>query len=122
MMNRCAPISWTLNFELPLARLRQRIGTSHRSAADDRLQREFDRQVEIVGEDRLDALDRLAPVGLEGVRRVIVAMAEEEPDPGVDDPVEDELAGRIVLNGSTGDESRSERTVVSVFEQIPVCD
>ena len=34
----------------------------------------------MVREERLDVLDHLAPVGLEGVGRVVVAVAEEEPD------------------------------------------
>src|SRR5690348_10720876 len=46
-------------------------------AADDRLEGELDGEVEVLGEERLDGLDHLAPVGLEGVGGVVVAVAEE---------------------------------------------
>ena len=57
----------------------------------DRLQRHLDGQVEVVGEQRLDVVDDLAAVGLEGVRRVVVAVTEEEPDAEVHEAVERQL-------------------------------
>ena len=83
----------------------------HREAvpADDRLQRDLDREVEVVGEQRLDRLDHLAPVGLEGVRGVVEAVAEEHPDEPVGEPVEHQLHPRVVVDRGRRGRSASRR-------------
>src|SRR3954468_23503064 len=74
-------------------------------AANDGLERQLDGQVEVVGEQRLDVLDHFAPVGLERVGRVVVAVPEEHADAGVDDPVDDELEPRVVHDLAAPDEA-----------------
>gem|GEM_PF-6111620 len=91
-------------------------------AADERLQRDLDREVEVVGQQRLDAVDDLAPVGLECVRRVVVAVAEDQADREVDDPVEQELEARVAVGAGAGHEARAERALVALLEQPPVRD
>ena len=59
----------------------------------------------MVGEQRLNGLDNLAPVRLERVRRVVVAMAEEDADPQVDDAVEGELKLRVVVDVRAANEA-----------------
>ena len=51
---------------------------AERVAADDRLERQFHRQVEVIREDRPQAVDDLAPVALERVRRVVERNAEQQ--------------------------------------------
>src|SRR5215213_1149899 len=64
-------------------------------SSHDRLQRDLNGQIEVVGEQGLDRVDHLPLVGLEGIGRVVVAVAEEHPDPPVDHPVEDQLEPRV---------------------------
>jgi hypothetical protein len=73
-------------------------------------------------EEGLDVFDHLSPVGLEGIRRVVVAVAEEDANAEVDDPVHDQLRARVVENGCTVDEARAEGTLVAFFEQPLVGD
>ncbi len=65
-------------------------------ATDDGFEREFDRDVEMRGEDGTDAVDDRAAVGFEGVSGVVEAVPEEEPDEKVRGTVEGELEGRVV--------------------------
>lgn len=48
------------------------------------LQRQFDGEDEVIGQQRLYGVDDLAAVGLERVRGVVVALAEDGSDPEVD--------------------------------------
>ena len=89
-------------------------------AADDRLQRQLHREVEVVGEQRLDGLDHLAAVGLEGVRRVVEAMAEQDADEPVREPVQHQLGQRVVDHRRLGQEARAEDAVVALLEQAVV--
>ena len=88
--------------------------------AHDRLQRQLDCEVEVVREQRLDGLDDVSAVGLERVRRVVVAMAEEGPDEPVGEAVEDELRPRIIDHPRAANESRAERAVIPLLEQAVV--
>jgi hypothetical protein len=91
-------------------------------AADDRLQRHLDGEVEVLGEERLDRLDHLAPVGLEGVGGVVVAVAEEEADELVGEAVEDVLEARVVVDAGAGHEAGAEGAVPALFQQPVVAD
>jgi hypothetical protein len=59
---------------------------------------------------------------LERVRRVVVAVAEQRADGGVDDPVDRELQPRVVLGAAAADEARAERALVAGLEQAVVGD
>ncbi len=91
-------------------------------ASHDRLQRDLDREVEVVREQRLNGLDHLAPIRLERVRRVVVAASKEDPDPPVGHAIEHELDPRVVVDRRAADEARSERAVVAVRDHAEVAD
>ena len=76
----------------------------------------------MLGEQRLNRLDHLAPVGLEGVRGVVVAVAEEDPDEPVGEPVDGQLQSRVVVNLGARHEARAEGAVPAVLEQAVVAD
>ena len=99
-----APISCIDSFEVPTFRLRHVIGTIRELAAHDRLQGKLDREVEVIGEERLHRVDHFAAIRLESVRRVVVAVAEEQADEAVRQPVDDELDAWIVVDGAAAHE------------------
>ncbi len=92
-------------------------------APNDRLERNLDRQVEVVGEQGLDSLDHLPPVGLERVGGVVVVVAEERPDSPVDQAVDDQLepAGTCSPGHASG-EAGAEGAVEAVLEDSVVGD
>ena len=91
-------------------------------SADDSFKREFDRDVEMWGEDGADAVDDFAAVGFEGVRGVVEAVAEEEADEKVRGAVESELEGRVVDHASVLKEAATENAVVPFVEFFPITD
>src|SRR5215207_2875480 len=66
-----------------------------RVAADDRLERHLDGQVEVVREEGLDPRDDAPPIELEGVREVVVRVPEEQLDQRVAEPVQYQLVERV---------------------------
>src|SRR5256885_5889399 len=66
--------------------------------ADERLQGKLNRQVEVIRQERLQVVDHLAPVRLEGVCRVVVSMPEEKPDAPVGQTIERELELGVVVD------------------------
>ena len=76
----------------------------------------------MVGEQRLELVDHVATVGLESVGRVVVPVVEQDPDPRVDDPVEDELQPWVVVRAAALAETRAEGAVVSLLEHAVVED
>ena len=75
----------------------------------------------MVREQRLHRLDHLAPIGLERVRRVVVATAKGDPDPPVDDAVEHQLEpSGSRRHGDAAHETRSERTVEALVDHREV--
>jgi hypothetical protein len=91
-------------------------------AAYDRLERDLHGQVEVVGEQGLDGLDHLPPVGLERVGGVVVVVAEERPDPPVDQAVEDQLDPRVVGHPVAAGEAGPEGAVKAVLEHPVIRD
>ena len=73
-------------------------------------------------EEWLGALDHLTPIGLEGIRRVVAAVAEEQPDAPVDDPVGDEFERGVALERGARHEARAKDALVAVLEQTMVGD
>ncbi len=73
-------------------------------------------------EERLDRLDHLAAVALEGVGRVVVAVAEEDADEPVGEAVDRELQPRVVVDPGAGHEARAEGAVPALLEQPVVAD
>src|SRR5215212_2508112 len=109
--------------ELRLAPGAVRPGDRHDAvvmAADDRLERHLDREVEVVRQQRLDVVDDLATVRLECIRRVVVAVPEEHADAEVHHAVDDQLQLRVVAHGRTGYETRPKRAVVSALEDLVI--
>src|SRR4051812_11060236 len=86
-------------------------------AADHGLQWQLDGQVEVRRQQRPDVVDDLALVGLEGVGGVVVAVAEQQPDAQVDQPVERQLEGRVVVDLRAGHEPRPEGAVKALLQQ-----
>jgi hypothetical protein len=91
-------------------------------AADDGFQGEFDGDVEVRRQDRLDAVDDFFAVGFEGVGRVVESVAEEEAHKGVGQPVHEELDRRIVDGAASLHEAAAEDAVVAFVELFPVSD
>ena len=89
---------------------------------DDGFEREFDRDVEMRGEDGADAVDDRAAVGFEGVRGVVEAVAKEDADEEVCGAVERELEGRIVDHSAVLQEATAEDAVVAFIEGLPVAN
>ena len=56
----------------------------------------------------------------ESVRRVVVAVAEEQADEAVRQPVDDELDAWIVVDGAAAHEARPESAVVTLLEQLEI--
>ena len=91
-------------------------------AAHDRLQGQLDEDVEVRGDERLAAVDRRAPVGLERVRGVVERDAEQQPDEEVGQPVEPVLQPRVVDDAPAGDEAAAEDALPALVELAPVAD
>ena len=100
----------------PDVRLVHEIGITRYSNRDDRLQRQLDGQVEVVREQRINRLDHLTPVGLEGIRRVVVTVQEDRPDEEVGEAVDEELQPRVVAGPPARHEARAERAVPALLE------
>lgn len=91
-------------------------------APDNGFQWEFDRDVEMRGEDRADAIDDFPAIGLEGVRCIIQAVAEEEPDEKICRSVQGELKGWVVDHTAVLDETAPKDALVAFVEFFPVAD
>ena len=117
------PISVSFSLEVPCCRFVQRHGNDGELiAAYNRLEGYLNREVEVVGEQRLNLIDDVAPVGLERIRGVVISMLEEQPDTNVDNAVEDEFQAWIVDCLATATEARAERAVISVLEDAVIED
>ena len=91
-------------------------------ATDDGFEREFDRDIEMRGEDGADAVDDRAAVGFEGVGGVVETVAKEEADEEVCGAVQSELEGRVVDHAAVLEEATAEDAVVAFIEGLPVAN
>ena len=73
-------------------------------------------------DERAAAVDHGAAVGLEGVGRVVEAVAETDPNEQVCQPVHEELHARIVDDLAALDETGAEGAIVAFAEDPPVGD
>src|SRR5215469_9291418 len=87
-------------------------------AADDRFQRQFDRKIEVVREDRLYARDHLTAIALESIGRVVRLQLEKQTDEQVDETIEHELVRRIVDYFAAAPEPRAEHAVVALVHFV----
>src|ERR1035437_3539692 len=91
-----------------------------RVAANDRLERKFDRQVEMGRQERPAALDDGAAIGLEGIGRVIERDVEADAHEKIRDAIDEELNPRVVDDLATLDEPAAEDAFPALVEQPPV--
>jgi hypothetical protein len=97
------PISLMPSFDRPAARPPHEIAEA--VAANDRLQRHLDGEVEVIRQQGLNRVDDLAAVGLEGVGRVVVVVPEDRPDEPVREPVDRQLQPGVVVHPGAANES-----------------
>src|SRR5215204_5038209 len=85
-------------------------------APDDRLERQLDGKVEVLGDERLGALDDLPTVTLERVGRVVVAKSKERLYEGVGEAVEQQFVLWIVDDPTPLYKARPKDALVAFFE------
>src|SRR5439155_16241648 len=84
--------------------------------ADDGLERQLDGQVEMMGEDWLHAGDHRPTIAFERIGNVIGLQSEQESYEEIREPVQHQLARRVVDHGASAREARSEHAVVALVD------
>jgi hypothetical protein len=95
----------------PARRLRQ---------ANDGLERQLDREVEVRRNERLAPIDDRAPVRLEGVGCVVEIEPEHHRDEGIGRAIEKPFRQRIINRAAAADEATAEHAVPALVEFLPV--
>ncbi len=89
-------------------------------SVQQRLHRHLDGEVELAGDERLHTLDHLAPVALEAVAEVVVALAQQQGDEAIAQTIEHALHGRVVLDVGARNEAGAEGAVEALPDPLPV--
>src|SRR5262245_46276667 len=88
----------------------------------DRLEWQFDGQVEVSRQKRAATLDDIRAVCFEGIGDIVVVKVEEQPNKLMRQPIDHQLELRVVLHTTPGKKPRPEGTIGSVAKNIKVAD
>src|ERR1019366_8057512 len=91
-----------------------------RIAANDGLERELDRQVEVGRQKRPAALDDGAAIGLEGIGRVVERDGEADAHEKIRTAIDEEFDPRVIDDLAALDEPAAEDALPPPVEQSPV--
>ena len=89
-------------------------------SSNDGFERELHCDVEVRREDRAYAIDHSFAVGLEGVRRIVKAVVEEDPHKRICQAVYKEFDRWIVDDPAALHEAAAEDTIIALVQLVPV--